>query len=97
MKSSFDQINKMSEKKLKFYQLLPNCRKEVMVLDKSFREKLKMFNSKQMRKLKEQLYTSNIVIDKDNPNLELQSDQSAVFVGNHLKLCMQNYFLSRQC
>ena len=49
---------------VRFMRLQPNNEAEIMVLDKSFRSWIEQFNSKQIRTIKERLYTAYILVDE---------------------------------
>ena len=48
---------------IKFIRLAAHSKLTVMTLDKHFRQWIEQFNSKQIRTIKEQLYTAYIVLD----------------------------------
>ena len=65
MQDNVDRIKSITSDKKQFVSLAPGNRRELFALDKSFRENIENFNSKQIRAIKEQLYTSNIIINQN--------------------------------
>ena len=60
----------------KFHVLHPNNRKDLLVLDNHFRSWIQHFNSKQIRAMKEHLWSINICIDDADWKLNVDGSKS---------------------
>ena len=59
----FENFLQIASSPPKFHVLHPNNRKDLLVLDNHFRSWIQQFNSKQIRAMKEHLWSMNICID----------------------------------
>ena len=72
----YENFLQISSSPPKFHVLHPNNRKDLLVLDNHFRTWIQQFNSKQIRAMKEHLWSINICIDDVDWNLNVDGSRS---------------------